>query len=181
MKQGFVALGANVGERAAALAQAIRKLDCSPGIEVRRISAIYETDPIGYIDQPAFLNMAAAIATALEPAELLRKLLQIENEMGRVRDIRWGPRTIDLDLLMYEGVSMDTEELTLPHPRMGERAFVLVPLLEVWPAGHAFPWRAQLDSLPLEEAGIRNWGTMDEPLREERSCLYAENRKYRDE
>jgi 2-amino-4-hydroxy-6-hydroxymethyldihydropteridine diphosphokinase len=163
LKEAYVALGANLGERESSLREALRRLEITPGNEVRRISVVYETDPVGYADQPAFLNMAAAIGTAMAPAELLRLLLDIEQEMGRVRDIRWGPRTIDLDLLLYDGVSMETEELTLPHPRMGERAFVLVPLHDVWPSDAEFPWQEALNAFHLEEAGIRVWGGLDEP------------------
>ncbi|TJY38543.1 2-amino-4-hydroxy-6-hydroxymethyldihydropteridine diphosphokinase [Cohnella pontilimi] len=162
MKEAYVALGANLGERERSLAEAIDRLRLTPGIEVRRISAVYETEPVGYTDQPAFLNMAAAIRTDLAPVELLRKLLQIEKEMGRVRDVRWGPRTIDLDLLLYEDVTMQTDVLTLPHPRMGERAFVLVPLRDVWPNGLKFPWQTVLEALRPDETGIRQWGTLDE-------------------
>jgi 2-amino-4-hydroxy-6-hydroxymethyldihydropteridine diphosphokinase len=163
LKEAYVALGANLGERDTSLREALRRLASVPGLELLRISGVYETDPVGYADQPAFLNMAAAVATDLPPAALLRKLLAIEKDMGRVRDIRWGPRTIDLDLLLYEGVSMDTEELTLPHPRMGERAFVLVPLRDIWPQSAAFPWENAVGSAEREAAGIRLWGRLDEP------------------
>lgn len=157
MKEAYVALGANLGERAASLREALRRMAEAPGVEVRRISGMYETDPVGYVDQPAFLNMAAALATDLEPAALLRELLSIEQAMGRVRDTRWGPRTIDLDLLLYEGVRMEEESLTLPHPRMGERAFVLVPLRDVWPQDAAFPWEHGVTEAARRAAGIRRW------------------------
>jgi 2-amino-4-hydroxy-6-hydroxymethyldihydropteridine diphosphokinase len=161
LKEAYVALGANLGEREQSLRQAIDRLRNTSGIEMRRISAVYETEPVGYTDQPAFLNMAAAIGTEFAPADLLWKLLEIEKDMGRVRDIRWGPRTIDLDLLLYEDVSLETEELTLPHPRMGERAFVLVPLRDVWPIGLKFPWQTAINALQPEETGIRKWGVLD--------------------
>lgn len=161
LKEAYVALGTNLGNREAALREALRRMDGAGGLQVRRISGVYETEPVGYADQPAFLNMAAAVGTELSPVELLRKLLEIEQDMGRVREIRWGPRTIDLDLLWYEGVSMDTEELTLPHPRMGERAFVLVPLRDVWPEAREFSWSIPEES-GTENQGVRLLGRLDE-------------------
>lgn len=155
MKLAYVALGANLGERERSLAEALRRLDRTPGIRVARISGVYETDPVGYTDQPNFLNMAAAVQTSLPPLELLRALLALELAMGRVREVRWGPRIIDLDLLLYEDAACETGELTLPHPRMGERAFVLAPLRDVWAPGEAFPWETQLRPDALEREGIR--------------------------
>ncbi|MFC3801756.1 2-amino-4-hydroxy-6-hydroxymethyldihydropteridine diphosphokinase [Cohnella sp. GCM10012308] len=155
MKLAYMALGANLGDRERSLAEALRRLNETPGIRVERVSGVYETDPVGYTDQPNFLNMAAALLTSLPPLELLRALLALELEMGRVRAFRWGPRVIDLDLLSYEDETFETDELTLPHPRMGERAFVLAPLRDVWTPGEAFPWEAQLGPDTLEREGIR--------------------------
>lgn len=163
MHEAYVALGANLGDREVSLAEALRKMAAEPGIEVRRISSIYETAPVGFTDQPAFLNMAACLGTDLKPLELLHRLLSIEQEMGRVREFRWGPRNIDLDLLVYGEISMDMPELTLPHPRMGERAFVLVPLRDIWPDQEAFPWDEALSAFSLEEEGIKRWAVRDEP------------------
>lgn len=167
MKQAYVALGANLGERESSLREALRRIAAVRGVELLRTSGIYETDPVGYEDQPAFLNMAAALATDLAPAELLRTLLSIEKEMGRVRDVRWGPRTIDLDLLIYEDVTMETQELTLPHPRMGERAFVLVPLRDVWPRNQAFPWEDKVSAEARGAAGIRPRSRVEAPQQQE--------------
>jgi 2-amino-4-hydroxy-6-hydroxymethyldihydropteridine diphosphokinase len=153
LTEAYVALGANIGDRGASLREAVRRLEKDPDVRVLRLSSVYETDPVGFEDQPAFLNMALAVETSIEPLKLLRKLLAAEREMGRVRDIRWGPRVIDLDLILYGDVSMETEELELPHPRMGERAFVLAPLRDIWPAGQSFPWT-------IEQAGIRLWGSL---------------------
>ena len=161
MKKAYVALGANLGEREVSLREALRRMSAVPDLAVRRISCVYETDPVGYVDQPAFLNMAAAVATELPPMELLHTLLAIEQAMGRVRDIRWGPRVIDLDLLLYEGVCMEEKLLTLPHPRMGERAFVLVPLRDVWLPGSAFPWENAVSEQAQHAAGIRRWGELN--------------------
>lgn len=163
MKLAYVALGANLGDRERSLAEALRRLNEMPGIRVERVSGVYETDPVGYTDQPIFLNMAAALFTSLPPLELLRALLALELEMGRVREFRWGPRVIDLDLLSYEGETFETDELTLPHPRMGERAFVLAPLRDVWAPGEAFPWEAQLGPDTLEREGIRRLASGLEP------------------
>ncbi|AIQ44543.1 2-amino-4-hydroxy-6-hydroxymethyldihydropteridine pyrophosphokinase [Paenibacillus sp. FSL R7-0273] len=131
--EAYIALGANLGNREATLKEALHRLDQHEAIKVLRCSRIYETEPVGYLDQPQFLNMAAALRTTLAPEELLREMLEIENQLGRVRDIRYGPRTVDLDLLWVEGRSLDTPDLTLPHPRMMERAFVLVPLSDIVP------------------------------------------------
>lgn len=131
----YIALGSNLGDRERLLRQALGALDAQEEIGVLRRSAIYETEPVGYTDQPAFLNMAAELETTLPPTELLRTMLEIERQLGRVREERWGPRTIDLDLLHYDGTAMHTESLILPHPRMMERAFVLEPLSEVLAEG----------------------------------------------
>jgi 2-amino-4-hydroxy-6-hydroxymethyldihydropteridine diphosphokinase len=157
VQEAFVALGANLGDRESSLRDALRRLADDPELEVRSISSVYETAPVGFTDQPSFLNMAVCLGTDLEPIELLRRLLAIEQEMGRVRDVRWGPRNIDLDLLLYGEMSMETPELTLPHPRMGQRAFVLVPLRDIWPNQASFPWEAELAAFSLQEEGIKRW------------------------
>lgn len=127
----YITLGTNMGEREQALQQALSALQKHEQIYITRCSSIYETDPIGYEAQPTFLNMAARLYTSLRADELLRAMLTIEKQMGRIRHIRWGPRVIDLDLLWMGNKRWSTAELTLPHPRMGERGFVLVPLAEI--------------------------------------------------
>ena len=167
MKEAYAALGANLGDREASLREAIRRLGEIEGICVRRVSSLYETDPVGYTDQPAFLNMAVALGTSLSPLDLLHAMLGIEREMGRVREVRWGPRVIDLDLLLYEGARSNTDELILPHPRMGERAFVLVPLQDVWSNRvEPFPWVDAVSEEARKREGIRRWesGTIGFPL-----------------
>ncbi|WP_337103184.1 2-amino-4-hydroxy-6-hydroxymethyldihydropteridine diphosphokinase [Paenibacillus sp. YIM B09110] len=162
--EAYVALGSNMGERELLLTEAIVLIDREPTIEVRRVSGIYETDPVGYTDQPAFLNMAIAIRTSLSPIELLRKLLEYELQLGRVRQIRWGPRTIDLDLLLYDNVRMNQEELTLPHPRMMERSFVLVPLNDVIELSHSLRDEVSLaagSALQDGKEGITLWKTIN--------------------
>ncbi len=129
----FLSLGSNLGEREENLRQALEMLSSSGEIEVLRVSSLYQTRPVGYTNQPDFLNLVAETATTLESHALLRRCLEVEDELGRVREERWGPRLIDLDVLLYGDVVSDDEELVLPHPLMLERAFVLVPLLELAP------------------------------------------------
>lgn len=129
----FVALGSNLGDRQANLNRAVELLK-QHGVEVLKVSTFIETEPYGVTDQPRFLNGACMVKTELSPLELLRLLLSVEKEMGRVRLRHWGERNIDLDLLLYEGVMMDTEELRLPHPDMANRDFVMLPLAELAPS-----------------------------------------------
>ncbi|MDF2837017.1 MAG: 2-amino-4-hydroxy-6-hydroxymethyldihydropteridine pyrophosphokinae [Paenibacillus sp.] len=169
--EAYIALGSNMGDREAHLMRAIAELDAQPGIVVTKVSGIYETDPVGYTDQPAFLNMAVAIRTSLGPLELLRTQLRLESLLGRIRQVRWGPRTIDLDLLLYDNVRMDLEELTLPHPRMMERAFVLVPLHDVISSSHPLHEQVSATSAHALQAGkdgitlwkTINWRSASEP------------------
>lgn len=128
----YLALGANLGERAAMLRAARSRL--SPAVEVLRCSRLYETPPWGDLDQPAFLNAVCHGRTALTPDALLAHLKQIERELGRVAARRWGPRAIDLDILFYDDLVLATPSLTIPHPLLHERPFVLVPLHELAPA-----------------------------------------------
>ena len=127
----YIALGTNLGERLDNLRAAIDAL--GPDIHVLAKSHVYETPPWGYEDQPAFLNMVVKAETGLEPEPLLKYLKQIEAELGREKSIRWGPRLIDLDILFYDDLVLDTPPLIIPHPRLHERAFVLVPLADVAP------------------------------------------------
>jgi 2-amino-4-hydroxy-6-hydroxymethyldihydropteridine diphosphokinase len=130
-KRAYIALGSNIGDREGTLHEAISRLNEFEGITVLRCSNLYETEPVGYLDQDLFLNMVIAISCELLPEQLLAAMLSLELELGRQRLIVNGPRTIDLDLLWVEGTVMDTPQLILPHPRMFERAFVLVPLTDV--------------------------------------------------
>jgi 2-amino-4-hydroxy-6-hydroxymethyldihydropteridine diphosphokinase len=129
----FLGLGSNLGDRLATLQQAIDLLGREPGIAVQRTSRIWETGPVGGPDQPDFLNAVAEIDTALEPHDLLKAVSRVEAELGRTRDIRWGPRTIDIDILFIDGLTIHDDRLTVPHPRLHERAFVVMPLLELIP------------------------------------------------
>jgi 2-amino-4-hydroxy-6-hydroxymethyldihydropteridine diphosphokinase len=135
MPRAYVGLGANLGEREGALRAALAALDETEGVEVAAVSTFRETDPVDYLDQPRFLNAAAALETTLAPRELLDALLEVERSLGRTREgPRFGPRTIDLDLLLYGDEPFDEPGLTVPHPRLHERAFVLEPLAELDPA-----------------------------------------------
>jgi 2-amino-4-hydroxy-6-hydroxymethyldihydropteridine diphosphokinase len=131
----YVGLGSNLGDRGATLLAALEALRNSPAVEVVAVSTFRETDPVGVVDQPRFVNAVAALETSLAPRELLVRLLQVERELGRdrAREERWGPRTVDLDLLLYGDDVIDEPGLTVPHPRLAERAFVVVPLLELAP------------------------------------------------
>jgi 2-amino-4-hydroxy-6-hydroxymethyldihydropteridine diphosphokinase len=127
-----VGLGSNLGDRSAALTRAVELLGERQEIAIIAVSSFRETDPVDYLDQPRFLNGAVAIETSLSPAGLLDVLLDIERELGRTRDgPRYGPRTVDLDLLLMENVSVDEPGLTVPHPRLHERMFALAPLAEL--------------------------------------------------
>jgi 2-amino-4-hydroxy-6-hydroxymethyldihydropteridine diphosphokinase len=129
----FVGLGSNLGDRAENLRSALEQIERLPGGRVVAVSAFRETAPWGVTDQPPFLNAAAEIRTALEPEELLRAVKAVEVELGRVPGIRWGPRLIDVDLLLYGDRVVRTEALTLPHPHLLERPFVWEPLAEIAP------------------------------------------------
>ncbi len=134
MARAHVGLGANLGEREETLRRALELLAATDGVEVAAVSSFRETDPVGYLDQPRFLNAAAELETSLSPRELLEALLAVERELGRTREgARFGPRTVDLDLLLYDGVQLDDPGLTLPHPRLHERRFALEPLAELDP------------------------------------------------
>ncbi|WP_324718244.1 2-amino-4-hydroxy-6-hydroxymethyldihydropteridine diphosphokinase [Carboxydochorda subterranea] len=129
----YVGLGSNLGDRAGHLARAVEMLAALPRTTVARVSSLYETKPWGLAGQPDFLNAVALLETALDPRSLLLHALAIESRLGRVRTVRWGPRTVDIDLLVYDHLTLRDPELTLPHPRMLQRAFVLVPLAEIAP------------------------------------------------
>jgi 2-amino-4-hydroxy-6-hydroxymethyldihydropteridine diphosphokinase len=134
IQNAYVGLGSNLGDRAGYLLLAVRGM-LDAGLDVIRLSSIYETAPVEYEHQPAFLNLVAELrgSTLPKPEQTLARLLRIEYALGRKRDIPLGPRTIDLDLLIFKDELLDTEFLTLPHPRMAGRRFVLVPLNELVP------------------------------------------------
>ena len=127
----YLSLGSNMGDSVGTLQWAIESINNSQTIEVTRISRLYITEPIGFVDQDYFYNCCIAIETQLSPLELLDCLQEIENKSGRVRTIRWGPRTLDIDILLYNEHTINSERLIVPHERMFERAFVLLPLLDI--------------------------------------------------
>lgn len=128
-----IGLGSNLGDRQATLEQALELLNQGDGIEVLGRSSWYRSAPIGPVQQPDYLNGCALLQVRLAPEELLDRLLETEQCFGRVRAERWGPRTLDLDLLFYGQLRLHTERLQVPHPHLAERAFVLLPLLEIAP------------------------------------------------
>jgi len=130
----YVGLGSNLGDRAGYLLAAVSLLSRLPKTRLLRLSPVYETAPVGP-PQPPYLNLVAELDTGLDPRELLQALLEVERALGRERKERWGPRTIDLDLLLYGDLVLEEEGLQVPHPRLHERAFVLVPLLDLLPEG----------------------------------------------
>jgi 2-amino-4-hydroxy-6-hydroxymethyldihydropteridine diphosphokinase len=138
-RRAFLSLGANLGDREASLRAATAELGAAPETELVAVSPVYETAPQDLADQPAFLNQVVCVDTGLSPHALLTECQAIEERLGRRRTVRFGPRSIDVDILLYEGVQSDDAELTLPHPRMWQRAFVLVPLARLWSLARGMP------------------------------------------
>ena len=160
MNTAYISLGSNMGDRESYLEKAINILGSHGKIEVTKRSSMYETDPVGFTEQDQFLNMVIEIRTSLSPETLLHQCLQVEIDLGREREFKWGPRIIDLDILLYNHLVIESENLLIPHPRMQERAFVLIPLLEVAPRiehpSINAPFVDFLDEIPDRE-GVRLW------------------------
>jgi 2-amino-4-hydroxy-6-hydroxymethyldihydropteridine diphosphokinase len=147
--RAYLGIGANLGERAETIRRALAALDAEDGVRVVAVSTLRETEPVGYLEQPRFLNGAAAVETELPPLELLERLLAVERALGRERvGPRYGPRTIDLDLLLYGDEQVDEPGLTVPHPRLAERRFALEPLAELDPE-LVVPGRGRVSDLLL--------------------------------
>lgn len=161
----MIGAGANLGDRWATLSKAIECLRTHPGILAVESSSVFETDPVGGPPQPLFLNLVLGVETTLSPEELMAVLLEIEARFGRVRRERWGPRTLDLDLLVFENEARRSPALELPHPRMFERSFVTEPLGEVLarPRFQATRWdelRRQLAArVPRSPTGLRRYAS----------------------
>lgn len=143
----YLSLGSNLGDRFAMLQEAEARLSATLGIQILRRSSIYETEPLGMIDQPWFLNQVLEIETRLDPHDLLDAVQQVEASLGRTREVRWGPRTIDIDLLLYDHETLTSERLRIPHPELAHRRFVLVPLAELNPHLRLPDGQAVLDLL----------------------------------
>jgi 2-amino-4-hydroxy-6-hydroxymethyldihydropteridine diphosphokinase len=154
----YISLGTNIGNRERYLQQAITKLQNNNNINVTRTSSIYETAPVGYTEQASFLNMVVEIETTNSAEALIKSTMEIEEMLGRKREVHWGPRTIDLDILLYNEENIVSKQLIIPHPRMVERAFVLIPLLEI--VGDIFikdqSLKEALEQLHDKE-GVRLW------------------------
>lgn len=158
--RAYISLGTNIGDRYQNLTNAITLLKESPDVELVSSSSVYETDPVGYTDQDPFLNMVIEVKTTLTPLELLDVCMNIESFLGRKRAIKWGPRIIDLDILLYNQENIESEKLFIPHPRMCERLFVLIPLLEINSViempGTGRLLQSYLDAIP-DRKGVRIW------------------------
>lgn len=133
MATSFLSLGSNLGDRLDHLSKAVTALAKQPRIKVIKVSSVYQTKPVGGPEQDDYLNAVVKIQTELSAHELLAVTQSIENNEGRVREVRWGPRTLDIDVLTYDDLISADDKLTLPHPRISERAFVLVPFFEIDP------------------------------------------------
>lgn len=133
MPRAHIAFGGNLGDVESNLRRALGAVGALEGTRIVRVSSLYRTAPVGVTDQPEFVNGALEVETQLDPEALLAELLRIEKELGRTREQRWGPRTVDLDLVLYGDRVIEAQGLEVPHPRMHERGFVLVPLVEIAP------------------------------------------------
>jgi 2-amino-4-hydroxy-6-hydroxymethyldihydropteridine diphosphokinase len=157
----YLGLGGNLGDRRRYLADAVQALDAEPGVRVKKVSSIYETKPVGVVDQPDFLNLVLEVATELSARDLLARCLRIESALGRVRIERWGPRTIDIDVLWHDGQTLNESDLVLPHPRMLLRAFVLVPMAEIAPTLLFEGMSTELLAARLDQTGLCRLGALD--------------------
>lgn len=133
IKQAYLSLGSNIGDKKKYLYDAIKLLDSYEGIRIVKLSSLYETNPWGYTEQDLFMNLVVLVETTLSPLQLLDCCQWIEQELGRVRLIKWGPRVIDVDILLFDNEKISSERLIVPHPLMKERDFVIVPLYEIAP------------------------------------------------
>ena len=165
-RNAWLGLGGNIGDVRASMEAALERLDAMEGVSVSAVSHLYRTPPWGITDQPDFLNACAQLVTELPAEALLDACLDTERSLKRERTLRWGPRTIDIDLLAVEGVEQETEKLTLPHPRMLDRAFVLLPLADLAPGliitdRPVTDWLADVDAAGVEKlADASDWWQM---------------------
>lgn len=165
MARAYLSLGSNLGNRRQNLADAVAALETSH-CRVLAVSSVYETRPVGETEEPVpdYLNIAVAVETNLEPKALLKHTQAVEQAGGREKSFRWGPRTIDVDILLYEAVQMATDRLELPHPRMMERAFVLIPLAEIVPElelPNGLTATAAAEQADIHSQSVREFGTLE--------------------
>lgn len=162
MNIAYLSLGSNMGDRLEMLQDAVRLLMDKVEIEVTRVSSVYETAPVGYTDQAAFLNMVVEIQSELSAKEILFICMETEQSLGRIREFRWGPRCIDLDILLYNDENIVSENLIVPHPRMLDRGFVLIPLVELIPNGRHPKSGVDFNQyMEKQKEGVHLWKTFD--------------------
>ena len=156
----FIGLGGNVGNVFSTMQTALQHLNKNPKISIKTISSVYKTPPWGVLNQDWFLNLCVSLQTSLASRQLLAECLLVEESLNRERTIRWGPRTIDIDILVYGDENMSAKELQLPHPRMQERGFVLLPLIEIAPClqlnGQSISyWLEKLDTNDIQKTDLK--------------------------
>lgn len=164
MNTVYLSIGTNMGDRLSNLQLAVKLLMAKSSVWVQEVSSVYETAAVGFTEQADFLNIAVHVESELNAFEMLEVCQEIENELGRVREFRWGPRIIDLDILLYNHENIEAENLIVPHERMFERAFVLIPLTEIAPLlTNSQLQRAHLEKEKLnsEKEGVSLWKTVD--------------------
>lgn len=162
MNTAYLSLGSNLGNRFEMLQDAVRMLQEEADFNVTQVSSVYETDPVGYTEQATFLNIVVEIQSQLSAEKILFICLETEQTLGRIREFRWGPRCIDLDILLFNEENIESEKLTVPHPRMHERGFVLVPLMELIPNGvHPVTGVSFREYAEGQKEGVHLWKTID--------------------
>ena len=160
----YLSIGSNMGDRLETFRRAFEILGNNPQIDLLSCSSLYETDPVGYTEQDCFLNAVIKVQTTLNPEELLKTCMDVEQELGRKREKRWGPRTLDLDILLYNHENIESEILSVPHPRMHERGFVIIPLMELTPEIRLPNIDESLSELlekSSDKKGVRLWKQKD--------------------
>ncbi len=165
MSTAYLGLGSNLGDRLSHLAGAVQALNHELRVRVEKASSVYETKPVGVTEQPDFLNLVVEVKTSLSARDLLACCLAIESDLGRVRTKRWGARTIDIDVLWFDGQVINEADLVVPHPRLLKRAFVLVPLAELAPALMVEGSRIDMQAALLDQSGLRRLGPLESSLR----------------
>ncbi len=163
----YLGLGANLGQRARSISAALAMLDAGAGLALRAVSSVYETEPVGVLDQPKFLNLVARFDCRLSPEELLEAAQEIEMRLGRVRAERWGPRSIDIDILLLGDLRVCRPRLIVPHPQLTRRQFVLVPLAEISPDVRLPGGRTAAELSEGESAAVRRLGALAEAVARE--------------